>query len=89
MEDFKNYNSHERKYNSDFFHKEVLPELKAKYSYQLLNDKSDHNRFINGKNVVDYFPKRKRLCHVNTRQWFTVDDDEFIASRIIFLLNRK
>lgn len=89
MEGYKNYNKFERENNSEYFYKNILPELKDKYKHQLINDKSDHNRFINGKNIVDYYPKRKRLCHINTAQWFTLDEDEFIASRIIFLLNRK
>ncbi|MFY8248356.1 MAG: hypothetical protein ACOVJ5_01505 [Gloeomargaritales cyanobacterium] len=83
------YNLEERLNNVDFFNNNILPELKSMYKRQLLNVSSQQNRFKNGKNIVDYYPHRKRLCHVNTNQWFTVDEDEFIMSRIIFLLNRK
>lgn len=84
-----NYSSVERKENARIFNETILPELKKLYKHQLLNANSHHNRFRNGKNIVDYFPMRKRLGHINSGQWFTVDEDEFIASRIIFLLNRK
>jgi hypothetical protein len=85
----RGYNLEERLINVDYFNTNVLPELKKMYKHQFLNVSSQHNRFINGKNKVDYFPHRKRLCHINSGQWFTVDEDEFIMSRIIFLLNRK
>lgn len=85
----RNYNAEERQRNSDYFNLEVLPELKKKYAHRIMNKDSEQNRFKHGKNIVDYYPRRKRLCHVNNNQWFTVAEDEFIASRIIFLLNRK
>ena len=85
----RGYNLEERLQNVEVFNTTILPELKKMYKHQMINKCSEQNRFINGNNKVDYFPHRKRLCHVNTNQWFTVDEDEFIASRIIFLLNRK
>jgi hypothetical protein len=85
----KRYNSVERKQNSDYFNSEVLPILKKDYAHAVINKGSEQNRFKHGKNIVDYYPRRKRLCHLNTGQWFTLEEDEYIASRIIFLLNRK
>lgn len=84
-----NYNSAQRKENSIVFNETILPELKKLYKHELLNKISHHNRFRNGKNIVDYFPLRKRLGHINKGEWFTVDEDEYIMSRIVFLLNRK
>lgn len=85
----KRYNCVERDDNEDVFNKTILPELKKLYKYKLLNKHSQHNRFTHGKNIVDYFPRRKRLCHINQAQWFTVENNEEIMSRIVFLLNRK
>jgi hypothetical protein len=85
----RKYNAKERQRNSDYFNSEILPELKKKYVHGIINKDSEQNRFKYNGNIVDYYPRRKRLCHVNSGQWFTVDEDEFIASRIIFLLNRK
>jgi thymidine kinase len=85
----RRYNAKERQRNSDYFNSEILPELKKKYVHGIINKDSEQNRFKYNRNIVDYYPRRKRLCHVNSGQWFTVDEDEFIASRIIFLLNRK
>lgn len=85
----RKYNAKERQRNSDYFNSEILPELKKKYVHGIINKDSEQNRFKYNGNIVDYYPRRKRLRHVNSGQWFTVDEDEFIASRIIFLLNRK
>ena len=85
----KRYNAEERQRNSDYFNSQILPNLKKVYVHGVINKDSEQNRFKHNGNIVDYYPRRKRLCHINTNQWFTIDEDEFIMSRIIFLLNRK